>query len=290
MSKVAQEVTDRIMAALESGIVPWRRPWAVEGLVPTSLQTGKPYQGINVMLLSLHMMTNPEYTQNLWVTYKQAQALGGNVRKGEKSVGVMFWSKVTPKDKDNTNAKDFMMARGFNVFNVAQCENLEIPEKYTVKREMQWTPSEGLERIADSYAGAPPISHQAQGRAYYDPIADSITMPPREAFDTLSGYAETLLHELTHSTGHASRLDRFKGDDKPHGFGSRPYAREELVAEIGAMMLMSHAGIEPEIDNGAAYIASWLKALDGDKSLVITAAARAQKAVNHILGSSSSEE
>jgi antirestriction protein ArdC len=234
------------------------------------------------------MASKPEYTQNLWVTFKQAKALGGSVRKGEKSTSVIFWTKVTKEEAEDE--KMFMVARAYHVFNVAQCEGVKIPEKFLTSEEITWTPSEGLERIVAGYAGGPEINHREQARAFYDPAVDKITLPPKSAFDSETGYAETLLHELTHSTGHESRLNRFTGEDKPAFFGSEPYAREELVAELGAMMLMSEAGIEPVIGNAAAYIDSWLKALKDDKNLIIQAAQRAAKATDHILGRSANAE
>lgn len=286
---IAQEVTDRIVAELAKGIVPWRKPWTVKGLFPTSLQTGKAYRGINALLLSFEAQVKG-YGQNLWATYKQANALGGSVKKGEKGTHVVFW-RITPDTVDASGEitqKGFPMLREFVVFNVAQCENLTIPPRFEAPVRT-WSDSEALDRIVAGYANAPAIKHAASEGAFYVPATDSITLPPKDSFGSLTGYADTLLHELTHSTGHASRLNRFDDNNQPARFGSPVYAKEELVAEIGSMMLMGHAGLEPDTENTAAYIGSWLKALQNDKRLIISAAQQASKAVALITGQKDGE-
>lgn len=288
---IAQEVADSIIAQLEKGTVPWRKPWNVGGLMPTSLQTGKAYQGINSLILTM-IMQDKGYDRNLWATYKQAQALGGNVKKGEKSTLVVYWSKVNAKAKEEGDkARSFMMLKFFHVFNVNQCENLTIPAKYDSVVSNPLTIGEAVTKIWDGYPNRPILNHQVCDSANYRPSLDVLTLPPIASFPTEVAYAETLFHEMTHSTGHESRVNRFKEEgDAPRPFGSPVYAREELVAELGAVMLAGHAGLEFDLANSAAYVENWLSALKNDKNLIIQASQRANKAVQYILGKTESEE
>ena len=289
MRDTAQEITDLVVAQLEQGVAPWRRPWSVNGLEPTSLQTGKTYRGINALLLSMFLNAGG-YDRNLWVTYRQAEALGGNVRKGERGYPVVFWKKVQGDDVEGEKVgKSFMIMKSFTVFNVAQCESLTLPEKYATPAFTWEGNDESVQAILAGYTDAPKLKHKAQAQAFYVPGTDTVTMPPREAFPTVEDYAETLFHEMTHSTGHKSRLDRFTDTDEPAVFGSESYAREELVAELGAMMLLSRAGLQADVTNNAAYIGGWLKRLQDDKRLIIQAAQRADKAVAWITKSAEGE-
>jgi antirestriction protein ArdC len=273
-ANVYEIVTDRIIAAMEEGIVPWQKPWTGHGL-PTSLTTGKPYRGVNSLILDLVQMTEG-YDLPLWGTYKQAQALGGNVRKGEKGTPVVLW-KPMEKEKEDGSTESFMMLRYFTVFNVAQMENIEIPEKFLAKREPVAV-LDGIER-ALNYPGGPTVRHVLQDKAYYAPGKDEIVLPLLEQFTSPERYASTALHEVVHSTGHEERLDRGMGNR----FGCESYAQEELIAEIGAAMLATHLGIEVEWDQHAAYLSSWLKVLKEDRKMIVQAAQKAQKAVDHAL-------
>lgn len=176
----------------------------------------------------------------------------------------------------------------YSVFNVEQCDGITIPAIYDVKREPVAT-IPALDAIVAAYASKPEIYYKEQGRAYYDMLADSITLPPLAAFDSAESHAYTLCHEMIHSTGHQSRLDRFSEDDKPARFGDANYAREELVADIGAQMLLSANGITVDMQNSASYIAGWLKALKNDPSLIISASGKAQRAADYIQGTSRAE-
>lgn len=287
MKDTAQLITDTVIAELEKGRIPWRRSWSVNGLVPTSLQSGKAYRGINALMLTIYASVYG-YERNLWVTYKQAQALGGNVRKGEHAVEVVLWKKVSGKTDEEGKARDFMLMKSFPVFNIAQCDGLTIPEKFSVP-SFTWSENDAVQAIVNGYKNPPVIEHKAQGRAYYTPATDRLTMPPKSAFPTAAEYAETLFHELVHSTGHDSRLKRFSENEQPAMFGSEPYAREELVAELGAMMLLTAAGLEPDTTNSAAYIGGWLTKLADDKNLIVQAAQRASKAVEYITGPTAEE-
>ena len=275
----AERVTDAIIAALEAGTPPWHKPWTGQ-YGPTSLATGKPYRGINYLVLSWLGMA---YDQPLWGTYKQAQALGGQVRKGEKSTPVILWKPMEKVDASGETQK-FMMMRTFNVFNVAQMDGITMPDKFTVTRD----PVPVLDGVHEAlnYPDGPSVRHHAGDRAYYVPSVDQITLPLLEQFVSAEAYAATALHEAVHSTGHKSRLDRLE-DGR---FGCESYAKEELVAEIGAAMLADHLGINVEWQQHAAYCKSWLKVLNDDRSLIIKAAQQAQKAFDRIIGTATEQE
>jgi len=286
---IEAEVTDRMIEALERGTVPWSRPWtSAAGLMPTSATTGKPYRGVNVWLLSLTAMEQG-YASPYWVTFNQCKALGGHVRKGQRSTVVVFWKLLDRKDTaadGAERARKIPLLRYFNVFNVEQCEELTLPARFTMPEEREpLTVSDAVRAVVDGYANGPELRHAPSESAYYSPSEDRITLPALEQWSSETGYAGTLFHELTHSTGHPSRLDRFERNGEPQHFGSQRYAREELVAEMGAAILAASTGIETGgIEQSAAYVASWLRALNEDRSLVIKAAQQAQKAVDRILG------
>lgn len=284
-------ITERIVALLEKGTIPWQKPWAASAgggdSLPRNLVSRKPYRGVNVFLL--HAMS---YGCPFWLTFGQAQALGGNVRKGEKATPVVFWKwldvESTERDENGQRRNERVpMLRYYSVFNVAQCDGIEAPAPQgsdTTKRTH--TPIEAAEQIVANMPKRPVIAHGGD-RACYWPGADRVDMPQAAAFQSGESYYDVLFHELTHATGHASRLGR-KGvagsDGEWSAFGSTPYAREELVAEMGAAFLCGQAGIvERTLQNSAAYIAGWLERLRNDPKLVVIAAAQAQKAADFIL-------
>jgi len=271
---IQQVVTDNIIAAMEKGIVPWRKPWNGHGS-QVSLSTGKPYRGINTLILDAVQMSRG-YELPLWGTFKQISAMGGKVMKGEKGTPVVLWKPMEREDEDG-NVKSFMLMRYFTVFNVAQTEGLEVPDKYLVTRE----PVPVMEGVREVLAYGPEVRHLAQDRAYYEPAKDRITLPTLEQFLSAESYAATALHEVAHSTGHESRLGRFDGS--PVTFGCATYAEEELVAEMGAAMLATALGISVEWEQHAAYLSSWLKALKDDRGMIIKAAQKAQKVVDLVL-------
>lgn len=281
-------ITDRIIERLEQGFIPWQKPWNGDA-EPTNLISKKAYRGINVFLLG-----SSGYSSPYWLSYKQAGQLGGQVRKGEKGMPVVFWKRSTyipkakPGDDENetVEAKTGLLLRYYTVFNVAQCDGLDMA-KIPALQERDFDPLEECENIVENMPKRPDIRH-GEARAYYSPGADYVNMPRRELFKGEVEYYSTLFHELAHSTGHKSRLER-KGVTGSSGdwtaFGTTPYAQEELVAEMGSAYLCGHAGIEPAvIDNAAAYIQSWLGKLRKDKKILIYAAAQAQKAADFILG------
>jgi antirestriction protein ArdC len=286
---IFQNVTDTIMAALEEGTVPWRKPWTFHGdeTLHRNFNSRRPYRGVNQWLLEIAAMRKG-YELPYWLTFKGAQKLGGKVRKGEKSEIVVFWKKIMIEDKENPGKKkQIFMLRYFRVFNVAQIDGLgEIPAP---EAREDFSPIEECEKIVGGYADGPSISHGGD-RACYVPAFDAIRMPNRADFRSVEEYYSTLFHEMIHSTGHEKRLGRKELADMA-SFGDESYSKEELTAEMGAAMLCGVAGIVPRtIDNSAAYIANWLKALKNDKKLVVVAAGKAHAAADHILGVKYAEE
>jgi antirestriction protein ArdC len=285
MATVYEVITMRILAKLEQGIVPWQQPWT--GGEPKNLLSGKPYRGVNVFLL-----TSARYESPYWLTYRQAQTLGAHVRRGEQGYPVVFW-KWREQEEDNEEKEQpsrhyAPLLRYYTVFNLAQVEGLD-SVKALAKREKVLTPIAACEQVIADMPHRPAITHQ-EPRAYYRPLTDTINMPARGLFRSPEEYYSTLFHELTHATGHASRLARPTLMDLCP-FGSTNYSKEELVAEMGAAFLCGYCGIENKtVDNSAAYIRSWLTKLRNEKTLVILAAAQAQKAADYILGKASNGE
>lgn len=284
---VYEIVTERILERLEAGTVPWHRPWAAGG-APRNLISGKEYRGVNVWLLASENFSSP-----YWLTFNQAKALGGNVRKREKATPVIFWRWIA-RDTENTETgetetKKIPLIRYYRVFNVEQCDGLTHKRLETQAEEpAPFNVIEAAEAIVSGYPEPPTIAHDGRGSAYYRPATDSIHMPTPETFDSEEHYYATLFHEMAHSTGHESRLTR-PGITNHIRHGRHEYSQEELVAEMGAAFLAAEAGIDAEglMDNSAAYVASWLKALRSDVKMVVFAGAQAQKAVDHILSRSS---
>lgn len=289
-------VTERMLEALDKNVVPWQKPW-IGGSAnhPRNLVSNKPYRGINAFLLGLSGYQSP-----YWVTYKQAQELGGNVRKGEKSTTVVYWKKLQYKDKDengNETIRQPLLLKYYPVFNLEQCDGVRIPKGRNVSKPgpIKQTPAENAEAckaaeqvIADYVYRQPSLTlaHDGNGRAYYSPSGDGIHMPKQDTFTTPEHYLATLFHESGHSTGHKSRLKR-KGIINFDHFGSHQYAEEELVAEFTSAFLSSALDVDTAatFDNSASYLDNWRKALrnPGNKKMVIHAAAAAQKAADLIL-------
>jgi len=272
---IYDQITERIIALLEKGTIPWRKPWKAQTGLPRNLITKRAYRGINVLLLhSMH------YESPYWLTFRQALELGGNVRKGEKACPVVFWKQLEREDKLTGDKEKIPMMRFYFVFNVAQCDGLKslpMPESETLN-----TPSKPEEIIA-AMPQRPEIKH-GMGKAFYSPSADMVGMLNRTSFEKDAGYFATLFHELVHATGHTSRLNRPTLMEST-GFGSNPYCKEELIAEMGAAFLCGQAGIaESVLENSASYVQHWLEQLKEDKKLIVQAAAQAQKAADFILG------
>jgi antirestriction protein ArdC len=275
--KIYEMVTSRIIEELEKGLVPWRRPWngCIEGF-PQNFINKKEYRGINVFLLSMAMRSTP-----YWLTFKQAKQLKGRIRKGEKGFPVIFWKWIEVEDKDNDKKKNVPLLRYYTVFNLDQCEDIELPEDEKPETR-EFNPIDQAEKIIFDMPNKPVITHN-EARAYYRPHSDTVNMPKQELFLSDSEYYSTLFHELTHSTGHESRLDR-ESERENHNFGMEDYSKEELIAEMGSAFLCAEAGIAHEtIKNSAAYIDGWLNRLRKDKKILVQAAGKAQKAADFIL-------
>lgn len=270
-----QMVTDAILAKLDEGVAPWQMPWDRATGAPMSLSTGRAYRGINVLLLGMQFRTS-----RWWGTYKQISARGGQVRKGEKGTHVVLWKPIEKRDSAGTVTDKFLILRYYTVFNLDQCDGIADPDEGT-ENVTPHEPITACEEIWNGFTMRPEVKHGG-GRAYYSATLDYIGMPERDTFYSAEGYYATLFHEGVHSTGHESRLDR--KDSHGNRFGDEAYGAEELTAEFGAAMLCAVAGIPTNVDQHAAYIASWRKAIASDPKLVVQAAARAQKAADYILG------
>jgi antirestriction protein ArdC len=290
-SRAYDVITDRIIAALDSGVVPWRKPWALApGQRPHNISSKRPYTGINAVVLGLAGYTDPRF-----ITYRNAAQLGGNVRKAQRGAPVVWW-KSYDKPCDPTHPGEVCnrcdpkhpgvrrwWSLGYHtVFNVEQCDGLDLP---AIETPEEFDPIDAAETIVAGMPRPPSITHNGADRAFYRPSEDTVHMPPRSAFDGAGEYYATLLHELGHATGHASRLDRHGMETGIAPFGSATYSREELAAEFTAAFLSADAGIENTLDNSAAYIAGWAKAVRQDRKLVVQAASQGQRAADYILGS-----
>lgn len=276
-NKVYEIVNESILGMLEKGTVPWQRPWVTN---PPLNVRGTRYRGINVWLLSAQAMAKG-YKAPIWLTFKQAKAMGGSVKKGESSTLVIFW-KFLEKDRDGKVDK-FAMLRYYRVFNVEQCEGLNAEKLPKLNQGHEFSPLEACEKIVAGMADLPQITHGGD-RASYCPPLDVVRMPHPSDFSGTEEYYSTLFHELGHSTGHERRLGRLKGQELA-SFGSDRYSKEELVAEMTAAYLAAEAGIENRtIDNSAAYIQNWMRRIKDDVRLVVMAASQAEKAADFILG------
>jgi antirestriction protein ArdC len=284
---VYSRITNRIIADLEQGVRPWMKPWNAEhaaGRITRPLRhNGIPYRGINVVMLWSASVTKG-YACPLWLTFKQAIELGGNVRKGEKGELVVYANSITRTETDGNgeeSEREIPYMKGYTVFNAEQCEGL--PAHYTAKAvALVLTTMQRLEDADRFFAATGAVIRHGGTRAYYAEGADFVQMPPFETFRDPESYAATLAHELTHWTKHEKRLARDLGRSR---WGDEGYAREELVAELGAAFLSADIGITPEVrPDHAAYIASWLEVLKMDKRFIFSAAAHAQRAADYLHG------
>lgn len=278
---VYEIITEKIVSMLKDGVVPWRKPWQDSGLSPRNAVSKRPYRGINRFLLAATPHASP-----YWLTYRQADGLGGNVRKGEKSTVVVFW-KRNQYVKENTETgedetRNGIVLRYYRVFNIEQCD---LPQAWLDKlpkpeiREHE--PVSEAQAIVDAMPQRPEMT--TGQAALYRPSTDTVTLPALGTFDKPESFYATAFHELGHSTGHKSRIGR-KGVMERNVFGSGDYSREELVAEMTAAFLCAESGVSPAvIENQASYIHSWLKVLKDDGKAVVIAAAQAQKAADFIL-------
>lgn len=281
---VYQIVTDRIIAELEKGIIPWERPWTGVRDGAFSRATGKPYSLLNQLLLG---------KPGEYLTYKQAQQAGGQVRKGEKGSIVVFWKMDGKAEKDadtgELKIKQFPILKYYYVFHVDQCDGIEPKYKEPVFTPLN--PVEEAERVLNDYSTrcGVPIIHEKGNLAFYRPSTDEIHLPLMEQFSKQAEYYSVAFHESVHSTGHKSRLNRL---DDSSRFGNEVYSKEELVAEMGAACILHELGIETDSSfrNSAAYIQNWLHVLKDDPKMVVHAAGKAEKAVKLILNVEQDEQ
>lgn len=276
MKAYRENITNKIIDMIEKGTAPWQKPWDTKLAMANRPRNynGRPYHGINAFLLWYTSMEK-NYSDPRWLTFNQIKSLGGKVKKGEKAMPIEFWLWTKKEiDKETGEEKEVKLdtpyRKIYNVFNAEQAEN--IPE--VQKADLKFSPHERAENIIK--ASGVPVHESIDGRAYYSPLYDSISVPPKNSFNTQDGYYSTVLHELGHSTGHSSRLDRFESNAK---FGTESYAREELRAELASTFMCNELGIALDKDNQqhAAYIKSWVNVLKKDHNEIFRAAADADK-------------
>ena len=267
-------ITDRILALLEQGTVPWHRPWDTAMGIPRNLVSQRAYRGINVWLLTAMGLPSP-----FWATFHQVKAAGGSVRKGERGVPVVFWTVYDREDPETGEAEQRFVLRQYTVFNAVQLDGVTIPEITVLAH--RFTPLERCAHLVHAMPQRPAILHGHQ-RAFYTPATDTLHLPIPACFQSPEAYYATVFHELVHATGHPSRLNRSTLTDLCL-FGDPTYAKEELVAEMGAAYLCGVCGIaNVTITNNVAYLQSWLQVLRHEPTLLVQAAAQAQKAADSI--------
>lgn len=284
-TNVYQMVTERIIAQLEKGIVPWQKPWhgSPEGAI--SYTSRKPYSILNQMLLA---------KPGEYLTFKQIQDLGGKIKKGAKAKFVVFYKpmvivekkEVTEDGKTTENKKEIIvpLLRYYNVFHIDDTEGISSKNEVSDKPTLQ--PIEQAEQIISDYVEREQLKYESKlsGSAFYSPKEDKVVVPALEQYEVREEFYSTTFHELVHSTGHPKRCNRLDLLGLA-AFGSENYSKEELVAEIGSAMILNQIGIDTEkvFKNSTAYIQGWLKKLKSDNRFIVSAAGRAEKAVKYIL-------
>lgn len=308
-----QEITNKFIEALQGGVIPWRKPWSGSANAARSYASGRPYSVLNQMYIYIQADklynsdgNNDAYISKIcggrFLTWSEVQAIeGAKVRKGSKAFTVTFFKMYQPKDENGNPAtvkaidKDgnevvkprfVPVLKWYKVFSEFDVENLPqvAPESIKVL-----DPIAEADKVINEYiASNSPLKLEIKNsnRAYYSPSRDIVVVPERAQYNNIAEYYSTTFHELTHSTGHASRLARFAGDAAAAAFGSEEYSREELVAEMGAAMCLGRLQIEDNaaFTNSAAYVQGWLKALKNDNKMIFWASSRAEKAVKYIFG------
>ena len=281
---------------IEQGVAPWQKPWKPgESRLPKNIQTDKPYRGGNSVYLSV-TQTAKGYSDNRWATYKQISEMGGQVRKGEKATHVLFYKFDDEKEKaqagvpdtpasspEGTAEKDQTrppLVRCYAVFNVEQADNLTL-ERRDDQHAPDWHAHQTAERVIQ--LSGIRVSHERGDRACYNLHTDRVTLPERDQFPTANSYYQTALHECGHATGHPDRMDRDTLQAGAGNFGSVEYAREELRAEMAAMMTGDQCGVGHDGSRGAAYVKGWVEALEKDPKEIYKAAAEAQRMTDYLM-------
>ena len=275
------EVSARIVAELQAGAAPWVKPWsATPGAnTPCNVVSNRPYSGCNVVLLWMAQAAG--YRAPRFLTFKQALELGGNFRKGERGTKVCFVKQLQVRDQgsdDSSATRLIPMMREYTVFNVDQCDNLL--DSVTTGKPMRVRNPHTRDELADAFLRSTGADiREGHGEAFYVPSRDFISLPAFAGFKGADHFYNTTFHELTHWSGHKARLDR----DLKSRFGSRDYAAEELIAELGAAFLCAEFGFDGNVQN-AAYIANWIELLKTDKRAFFTACSQASKAADYLRG------
>ena len=290
-----EQFAEKMITAIEAGTAPWQKPWQPgEQISPQNFSSSRDYRGGNAIYLAVAAV-DKGYTDPRWGGYRQIAEAGGHVRKGEKGTPIMYVeykSRTLEKDDQGrpkrdadghpeyrVEQRDRPMVRIHTVFNVEQTEGLKLPA--LGKRETpEWEAHQRVEAVVRGSEIR--VDHVPGDKAFYQPSTDRVVLPPREQFPTQAGYSHTALHELGHATGHENRLNR-PTLMKHEGFGSETYAREELRAEMAAMMAGERVGVGHEPRHGTSYVASWVKALENDPREIRLAAVDAQKAADWLL-------
>lgn len=289
MINVYELITNRIIAEMEKGIIPWHKPWTCSNGAVSHI-TGRPYSLLNQILLGLGEPeaenTTDEVPVKEYLTFKQIMAAGGIVKKGEKSKFVVFW-KLYQKERENEDETKALVTipvlRYYHVFEVGQCEGIN--RKWSDENRPKANPVDEAEQIVSTYFDRETckLCIRESDRAYYSPTSDLVNVPQMSQDSHSGEYYSTLFHEMTHSTGHASRLNRFIAGSA--AFGSEVYSKEELVAELGSTFLLNKTGIDCNnaFRNSVAYLQGWSRALKGDRNMFVSAASKAEAAVNYII-------
>lgn len=278
---IYDRITGKLIELLETGVMPWRRDWKLGNGggfgMPHNAISNRAYRGINLLVLLMEQ-TFHGYTSTGWITPKKAIENKLDF-KGQKTTEVIFWKRMTRKDKQTGDESTFMFARSYRVLNLDQCKGDK--SKLKGHKALEMPPAlEDTDALITAIESGLDIEIKHGGdQAFYQPDNDFIMLPPKDAFKSENGYRATSLHEATHATGHKSRCDRsLRGR-----FGTEAYAAEELIAELGSCFLQETLGIEMDVENHASYLQNWLKVLKDDKRAIFTAASAAQKAVDYLL-------
>jgi len=287
---VYQMVTDHIIAQMEKGLIPWRKPWhgirnANPEVCAINYDSRRAYSLLNQFLLG---------EAGEYLTFAQIQKHGGRIIKGEKSKMVVFYTHIDKEDPEHLDengkpkVQSIPVLRYYNVWHIKQTEGIESKPVAEGNAEQKVKPEQAADAIVDGYMNSsnhPKLIVKNSNEAYYSPAGDFVVVPQMVQYDDVAEYYSTLFHELTHSTGHSTRCNR-KGVTDIAAFGGHEYSKEELVAEIGAAMLVHEAAIPAEraFRNSVGYLQSWLRALKNDNKMIVWAASQAEKAVKFILG------
>jgi antirestriction protein ArdC len=278
---IYDQITGRVLNALESGVERWQRPWTTRA--PVNAVTKQPYRGINNLLLAL-TAAERNYVSPGWLTYRAAVAAGGHVRRGERATTIVWWGRRTMRAEDSTTesneshepeSRSRWLTRSYAVFNLDQCDGLESLQAHSRGHDEAFETIAECQRVVSSTGAR--IEHGAHA-AYYCPATDTISLPAVRSFTSSAAYYATLFHELTHWSGAPSRLNR----QLTGRFGDAAYAAEELVAELGAAFLCGRCEID-HVSQAAAYLQSWIRVLRNDNRAILTAARLATQATDLLL-------